>query len=195
MSSVEDVAQIVAVISAAYPNFKVSEMTVEVYYQTLNDIPSDLLKAATLQAISEAGRQFAPSVGEIRGAVGEIKRSIVNIPSSYQAWQEVQTQIVDNGGDYGNPVWSHPLVEQTVNAIGWRNLRMSENQTADRARYLQAYEQLSDRLSREEMQLPEVRGYIEARGGKVLSPVDQMKQLAEGLSSGQVNTIRDISEV
>jgi hypothetical protein len=179
----EDVAQIVAVISAAYPNFNPSEQTVEIYFQCLNDIPTELLKAATLQAVSEAGRKFAPSVGEIRGTVAEIRRNIVNVPSSYQAWQEVQTQINDNGGEYGKPVWSHPLVEQTVNALGWRNLRMSENSTADRARFLQAYDQLQDRMEREEMMLPAVRGYIETNGGKLLSPIERMKQLVERLKS------------
>ena len=182
MATEKDIAEIVGVISAAYPNFNPSEYTVEVYHQTLKDIETDLLKAATLQAISEAGRKFAPSVGEIRGAVGEIRKQVMNIPSSYQAWEEVQKQIVENGGDFGTPVWSHSLVEQTVSAIGWRNLRMSENQTADRARFIQAYEQLQPRAEKEEMQLPEVRGYIEANGGKRLAPVDEMKRLSEGMS-------------
>lgn len=161
MATEKEVAQIVAVIAAAYPNFKVTPQTVEVYYKTLADISADELQAATMQSIAEAGRQFAPSVGELRGAVLELRKSVVGVPSSYQAWQEVITQIRDNGGDFGKPVWSNPLVEAAVKAIGWRELRMSENQTADRARFLQAYEQLSERAARDEIALPQVRGYIE----------------------------------
>ncbi len=87
-----------------------------------------------------------------------------------------------NGGDFGTPVWSHPLVERVVKQLGWRNLRMSEDQTADRARFVQAYEQLLARATTEEMLLPEVRGYIEARGGLLLAPSDQMRLLSDKLN-------------
>lgn len=174
MSTQEEIAQIVAVISAAYPNFKVSPQTVEVYFQTLQDIPGDELKAATMQSISEAGRSFAPSIGEIRGAVLDIRKRIANVPSSYQAWQEVQKQIRDNGGDFGYPVWSNQIVEVAVNALGWRNLRMSEDQTADRARFLQAYDQLCERNAKEEIALPHVRGYIENKAQAMLGNVTKL---------------------
>jgi hypothetical protein len=178
MADMQDIAQIVDVISAAYPNFNPNAYTVEVYWQTLQDIPTAELRAAVLHCISEAGRKFAPSVGEIRGAVAELRGLSANVPTAYQAWQEVQTQLLENGGDFGKPVWSSPIVEQAVRAIGWRNLRMSEDQTADRARFIQCYEQFRDRAMREEMLLPEVRGYLEVNGAQLVAPVDQMKLLA-----------------
>ena len=161
MASIEDVAQIVAVISAAYPNFKATEYTVEVYYRTLQDLPADLLKTAVLQTVSEPGRKFAPSIGEIRGAVVEINRSITCIPSDYEAWEVVRMAFVD-GLDESK---IHPLVLQTIKLLGWRNLCMSTNQTADRARFLEAYNDLVDRKEKGDIALPEVRGYIEQRGG------------------------------
>lgn len=179
MAEFRDIAQIVGVISSAYPNFNPSEATVEVYYQTLHDLPAEELKMAVLHCISENGRKFAPSIGEIRGTVAELRKAVSNVPSSYQAWQEVLTQMRENGGDYGRPVWSHPLVERVVKQLGWRNLRMSEDQTADRARFVQAYEQLLARAERDDMLLPEVAGYIEARGGIMLAPSSQMKLLAD----------------
>ena len=181
MSSQIDIAQIISVISAAYPNFVVTEKTVEVYWQILSDIPADELKVATLHCISESGRKFAPSVGELRGAVGELRSMSTNMPSSFQAWQEVQKQISDNGGDFGKPVWSCPLVERTVQAIGWRNLRMSEDATADRARFIQCYEQFQERAQKEDLLVPEVKGFIEVNGAKLLAPATQMKQLADKL--------------
>ena len=179
MANQIEIAQIVAVIAAAYPNFKVSPQTIDVYYQTLQDISADELQAAVMQSISEAGRQFAPSVGEIRGAVLDIRKRVVNVPSSFQAWQEVQKQIRDNGGDFGRPVWSNPIVEATVNALGWRNLRMSEDQTADRARFLQAYDQLCDRASKEEIALPQVRGYIETKAQRAALEMKNVSKLLE----------------
>lgn len=178
MANVDDISKIVGIISAAYPNFSPTEHTVEVYFQVLKDIPSEELLPATMQCISESGRKFAPSVGELRGTVSNIRKECANIPSSYEAWQEVGKQILDNGGDYNTPVWSHSLVEKTVRALGWRNLRMSEDQTADRARFIQAYEQFAQRAENENMLLPEVRGYIETRQS------NHIKLLSERLKNG-----------
>jgi hypothetical protein len=136
----------------------------------LQDLPADLLKAATLQCLSEAGRAFAPSVGEIRGAAVEIQRRIAGLPTSYQAWQEVLSQMAENGGDFGNPEWSHPLIEATVKTLGWRNLRMSDNQVADRANFVRAYDQLSARTMSDDTMLPQVRDYIVSQGGALPAP-------------------------
>ena len=182
MASQADIAKIVALLSAAYPNWNVTEYTVEVYYQDLKDIPTEELSLAAQHCRSEAGRKFAPSVGEIRGAVSELRGLASNVPASYQAWEEVQRQILENGGDYGNPVWSHSIVEEAVRRMGWRNLRMSEDQTADRARFLQCYEQLRQQVGREEMLLPEVRGYIEANGARLLAPAESIKLLTGKMS-------------
>jgi len=181
MADEKDIAGIVALIGAAYPNFAPTEHTVEVYYQTLRDIPPDLLKTATLDCIAEAGRKFAPSVGELRGAVADIQRAVSGMPGSYQAWEEVRRAMVDIGF-YHQPEFSHPLIADTVRTLGWRNLCLSENQVADRARFIQAYEQLQQRAENDAMMLPEVRGYIEVHGKKLPAPVEQIGMLAEKLS-------------
>lgn len=181
MADIRDIAQIIGILSAAFPNFKPSELTAEVYLQTLADIDTDELKAAVLHCITQSGRAFAPSVGEIRGAVAELRSLASRVPSSYQAWQEVQHQIIINGGDHGHPEWSSPLVEEAVKRMGWRNLRMSEDQTADRARFLQCYEQIVERATKEEMLLPQVAGYIETRRANALPAGDAIKQLSEGM--------------
>lgn len=182
MATEKDIAGIVAQLSAAYPNWNVTPFTVEVYYQDLKDIPSDELMIASQHCRSEAGRKFAPSVGELRGAVMELRGYKANLPSSYQAWEEVQRQIVDNGGDYGVPVWTNQVIERAVKMIGWRNLRMSEDSTADRARFIQCYEQLVIRVERDEMLIPEVRNYLEVNGAKILAPMEQIRLLAKGMS-------------
>jgi len=182
MATPTDIAWIVSVMSAAYPTWNPTELTNEVYFQSLHDLDPEELKMATMHCINEPGRKFAPSVGEIRGTVAELRAMTVNLPSAYEAWQEVITQLRDNGGDFGKPVWSHPLVERAMKSIGWRELRLSENQTADRSRFIQCYEQLVDRVSREDIMLPEVRGYVEVNGARLLAPADQMKLLTDKLS-------------
>lgn len=183
MAIPKDIDQIIEMLKVAFPNFHPDEMmTKEVYWRLLNDIPSEELKNAVLYCVSDRGRAFAPSIGEIRGAVSNLRRMIHNVPSVYDAWKEVLTQMSENGGDYGNPVWSHPLIERAVRSLGWRNLRMSENQSADRARFIQFYEELLERASIEDIMLPEVRGYIEANGARLLAPIDEMGLLAKRLS-------------
>lgn len=180
MASMQDIAVIVAKLSAAYPNWTPNEYTVEVYYQDLRDIPTDELNTAVQHCRSESGRRFAPSTGEIRGAVAELRRMSLGIPTSYQAWEEVRCFIRDNG-PYIEPRWSHPLIEKTIRLFGLENLRQSENGTSDRMRFIEAYEQFAGSAEKEEMLIPEVRGYIEANGMKRLAPLSQIGLLADKL--------------
>jgi len=172
MATEEQTAVLVAMIGAAYPNFKATEMTFDVYYQTLKDLDYDLLEAATLHAIAQPGRAFAPSVGEIRGAVSDIMQHSSHMPSSFEAWNEFLQQ-ARAVGHMGKPQFSHPLVAKTVQVMGWKELCLSENQVADRARFVQAYEQLADRASRDMVMLPSVQGYIDTH------PMDVIKMLAD----------------
>lgn len=176
-----DIAEIMGMIGAAFPNFAPSKETIALYRQLLSDIPLDLLHAATLHTISQADRKFAPSVGEIRGAAGEIMRSVSKIPSSYEAWEEVRLAMVEVGS-YGTPKFSHPLVAKAVSVIGWRDMCLSENTVADRSRFIQAYEQLEQRAMRDGIMLPEVKKYIGAGQAKALDAGAQMKALASKLS-------------
>jgi hypothetical protein len=181
MAEAKDIMQILSVISEAFPNFKQTELTPEVYYQCLNDIPTDELKAAVLHCVCQTGRAFAPSIGEIRGAVADIRRTASNTPSAYEAWQIVCRAITEIGS-YGSPQFESPLIDRVVRNLGWRNLCLSENQVADRARFLQAYEQLLERATKEEMLLPEVRHYIEERGAVLLDTPNEIKQLSARLT-------------
>lgn len=178
MASKLDIAEILGVIAVAYPNFAVTEQTNQVYWQILADIPTAELKAAALHCISESGRKFAPSVGELRGAVGELRGMSSNLPSSYDAWQEFRRAVVSS--NY-SAKWTHPLIGRAADLIGMREYGRSDvdDQPSWRARFIQCYEQLQERAERENLLLPEVRGYIEANGGRSLAPVDQMKQLTD----------------
>lgn len=180
MATREDVAKMVAMLQAAFPNWKLSEYTIEVYYMDLQDIPAAELLTASQYCRTQAGRAFAPSTGELRGAVMDLRRKTMSLPSGYEAWQEVLRQI-NVVGVYGVPEWSSPLIEKAVKSLGWRNLCMSENQTADRARFLQAFEQLTQRAETEMMLTPNVRDYLEANGAQLLPVGEQVKQLAEGM--------------
>ena len=77
-----DIAKIVTMLSAAYPNWSPNEFTNEVYFQDLQDIPTDLLMVAVkhCRTSTQRDQRFAPSAGEIRQAVSDIKRQTQGIP-------------------------------------------------------------------------------------------------------------------
>jgi len=184
MASQQEVAQIVAIISAAYPNYSPTEHTVEIYFQSLQDLDFEILKLATMKSINESGRAFAPSVGEIRGTIGEIQRRARGIPSAIDAWDEVcnapkpypADYIIYRGGEMvEHPVhrWSHPLVERIAKQFGWPDFPKFEDEGIDRAHFFKQYESAVQNNIAEMMELPQVMKYIEAGNA--------MKKLADGM--------------
>ena len=184
MATPNDIANLTARLSAAYPNWNVSALTNEVYYEDLKDIATEELILAVRHCRTSATRdqRFAPSAGEIRQAVGELRGMSNNVPSSFAAWNEFKRAVVTS--NYNNPQWTHPLIERTANLIGAREYGRSDvdDEPSWRARFIQCFDQLQERAERENLLLPEVRGYIETNGGRMLAPVDQMKQLAERMA-------------
>lgn len=191
MCELIDIDQIVEMLEIAFPNFKPrdKDQTKELYWQTLNDIPSDELKAAVLHCLTEAGRAFAPSVGEIRGAVNEIKRLVKHVPSALEAWGELlhapkteeYKDIVEENGQTFIQVtpykWSHPLVRKVAVMMGFPKFPDWESESYERTAFFKAYEiELQSYLKQDDL-LPIVTNYIE--NSKVENPV---KLLSERLS-------------
>ena len=75
MASLTDIATVTAKLSAAYPNWNLTEYTNDVYYEDLKDLPTDLLFAAAQHCRTSVTRdqRFAPSAGEIRVAAVDLK--------------------------------------------------------------------------------------------------------------------------
>jgi hypothetical protein len=182
MANQIEISQVVAMIGSAYPNFSPTKETVGVYYELLKDLPLDLLRAAALQCCAESGRKFAPSVGELRGAAGEIGRKAQGVPTALEAWGEVcnapyrdyKKYPLYSGGQvyYEDPnphKWSHPLVEKVARLLGWPNFPGVDNEAVDRAHFLKQYEIELQHQTNEAVELPEVTRYIEARRGKTLT--------------------------
>lgn len=190
MANLQDIVELTAKLSAAYPNWNITEFTNDIYFDDLKDIDRHELMLAAQHCRSSVTRdtRFAPSTGELRSAVMDLRRMSLNVPTAYAAWEEVCKQIQINGGDFGTPVWSSPLIEKAVGYLGWRNLRMSEDPISDRMRFIQSFEQLLARAEKEEMLIPEVREFVAGRGAKLLSsPMEQMRQLAVGMQKKHIS--------
>ena len=187
MSNQIEVAQVVAMIGSAYPNFTASEETVTIYYELLKDLPLDLLRAATMKCCVESGRKFAPSVGEIRGAASELNKQVQGIPSTLEAWNETCKANTPSGyqtmrnGEWVTPEpyeWSHPLVERTARLLGWPgHFPNFDNESTDRAHFFKMYDAQVNRFMEKGIEIPDVTGYIEKN-----KTTTDVKQLSERMS-------------
>lgn len=139
MATFETITKILALVSAAYPNFDLKPETVKVYLKLLSDLPDDLLEEASLAHIAQSA--FFPTVAELRTAAFELLECQNPHPAGLVAWSEVEDQI-RRVGYTGQPFFPQPMTAQIVRAMGWQNLCRSENLVADRAHFLTAYEQL-----------------------------------------------------
>lgn len=125
----------VKMLLAAYPQSKADEATLAVYMATLADLNTDDLRRAVLWCIAHC--KFMPTVAEIREAA--INSDEANrVPTSGEAWGEVMCQ-VRSVGNWGIPTFSSPTIERAVDAIGWREICLSEEPGVIRGQFLKIY--------------------------------------------------------
>lgn len=144
-----EAAKIVAVVLASWPERaswlgekQVAPM-IGTWAKALVDVPYDLADRALrrLQATSSK----MPSPADVRAAADELVRGVARPPA--EAWGDVLKRIGSKGrnrppGDGWD--FADPLTRRAVDALGWLELCNSENVVADRARFLQVYENLVD---------------------------------------------------
>jgi hypothetical protein len=153
MANKKQVAQILAKMSAAFPNWKPDNLTTQVYFEDLQDIPFEELDVAANMARTQPGRAFAPSTAEIRGAVMELRASAQNLPSAGEAWQMI---VMGHWHDLPE------FVAEAANEMGgWEALHYSSNQAYDRNVFFKHYGNKLDRKKRELVMLPDAKLYLE----------------------------------
>ena len=156
MASKIEVVKVLAVLAAAWPNYEIKDGTADVYARALADIPGEVLDAAAIDHISR-GVRFFPAASELRDAAFGILENRLGIPCAAEAWGEVSGGMRD-APPTRCPSFSHPVIRRVVNACGgWYTLCTSDNATADRARFLEAFEQITARDREQRRMLPEVR--------------------------------------
>ena len=170
-------AAIMAMLSATYPRTQLQPETANIYYTVLQDLDTDLLKAAVLEIIATS--KWFPAASEIRAAAFELVEQAEGVPDAYQAWTQVLSEI-GRVGRSGRPEWTHEAVGATVKAIGgWGYLCMSENMVADRARFVEAYGMTVKRERETMRMLPAVRAEIEKVAGLLTGGMRQITRGSE----------------
>jgi hypothetical protein len=181
----KDTSHVLAVIhllSATYGHGFGDEQT-KAYIATLADIDGELLKAATLRYIENNQYPRIATPGELRQYAAEIVTQAQGLPAGAEAWGEVMKQLRDVGS-WGAPSWSSPMIAAAVQDVGgWMYLCMTENVTADRARFIAAYDERMKRRTQDMMQLPASTRYQERLAAQVAdSPMARISDLAKKMA-------------
>lgn len=126
-------------------------LTIEQYALGLADVTPEVVMAA----FEHVGGEWWPALHRVREAVAQITAGQVG-QTPADAWQQVLDAIRKVGafGGYTNQIEAgmnardgmpgaitDPLTQAVVSALGWNVLCLSENPTADRARFLEMYAQ------------------------------------------------------
>lgn len=134
-----EVARIVAVLLAAFPQSKATPTTSSAYERMLADLDYVVANAAVERLLATA--KFLPTIAEIREACLTLSNGEKR-PGG-DAWGEVLSAIRKYGyvrvpgQDFE---FSDPVVAKCIRALGWTELCSSENVHADRARFIELYD-------------------------------------------------------
>jgi hypothetical protein len=146
----QEAGKVVAVIVAACPAqsskldaSRVAAM-VDTFAALLDDLSYEQVNAAVRVLLQT--RTWMPSVADIRQTVLEFERGPVR--AGGQGWGDFLAA-VGRYGAYRSPQFDDPLVARVVAALGWKELCLSENQVADRARFVELYDKLAAQGQRE----------------------------------------------
>lgn len=145
-----EVAKLVAVLMAALPGAHVSAQTSAVYERMLADLDFDTARVAVEQVLATwRYASMLPSVAEIRERTMVVKHGEINLGG--EAWGHVQRAIASRGRNRapGADFELEPIALEVVRALGWVNLCNSETPAADRARFIELYDQLAARSRQE----------------------------------------------
>ena len=103
---------------------------------------ADLRQAAELHM---ARSPYFPKVSELLEAATELRTKWSIFPDAGEAWAEVCAEM-QRVGHMGQPQFASPLTAEVVQRIGgWRQVCLSDNQIAERARFMDTYARLLER--------------------------------------------------
>jgi hypothetical protein len=137
-----EVAKLIGVLIASFPSTKATPETSAVYERMLADLDYPAANAAVERLLATA--KFMPTIAEIREATLAVCAGEVR-PGG-EAWGAVLRATGSHG--YVRPPgegweFTDPITAQCVKALGWKAICDSENQAADRARFIELYDKLA----------------------------------------------------
>lgn len=136
-----------------YPkeNILPNQQAMELWFRELQDIPYQVAEAGLRKWVSI--NKWSPSIAEIREMAATVQYG--NIPDWGDGWEQV-LKAIRHFGMYREAEAMASLddiTKQCVERLGFRNICLSENISADRANFRMMYETTANR-KKQDMQLP-----------------------------------------
>lgn len=194
---------------------------VDRFFWVLSDLPVEILRAASVQYLSEA--TFFPTPGQLRERAMDLQMLALGLPSPAEAWGQVlaaprylQAVLCETGAELRRnaehqgegyfqavreysrhldgcgicteggyrEIYASPVVAECVKMLGGRDALMTDNPSADRARFIEAYREIVARERMKAGMLPQVKQFIAENAPLALAEgtAPGIKQLAERLS-------------
>lgn len=156
-----------------------NNQAMELWFMQLQDIPYPVAEAALNKWVTT--NKWSPSIAEIRELSAEIKNG--RLPDWGEAWDETCKAIKRFG--FYRPKEAleslSPLTRETVNRLGFTNLCMSENPTADRANFRTCYEIVAKREQQAQiLSLPLQETIKQLSDGFAMDSKDNGQRLLKG---------------
>ena len=175
-------------IKSAYPASKILEdnASMDFWYTMLKDMPYEIAENAVMEHICT--NIYPPNIAEIRRLC--VERCQQPVLSFDEAWGVVQKAM----STYG---WYHPqeafetmdeLTLSVVKNLGWSHLCQSENPTADRANFREAYEAKA-KAAQNSYQLPKFVAQNKALLQEQYVPAIETKEVQK---IGQKEPVHDV---
>lgn len=148
-------------------NAQLQDAMVITWRTLLDDLSYEQCNAALTVMLQT--KPFLPAPAEIRATVQEL----LNGPTrpGGEAWGSV-VRAMKAKGSHRRPgvdfVFNDPITAECVTAFGWPELCASENQVADRARFIELYDQLASQARREQT-VPALAAARETRANSIAS--------------------------
>ena len=162
-------------------NLLPNTQAMELWFRQLEDISYPVAEAALNKWV--ATNKWSPSIAEIRELSAEIKHG--KLPDWGEAWDETCKAIKRFGFYRAQEAVASlsPLTRETVNRLGFTNLCMSENPTADRANFRTCYEIVAKREQQSQvLSLPLQETIKQLSSGFGMANNDSGQRLLKGVT-------------
>lgn len=151
-------------------NDRLDAEAMSIYVDHLQDMDYETFKRAVERHVESS--EWMPKVSQIRQAAMQNLMKRAGVPAPAEAWGEVSRHLhadthenfgtltaVNRIGDHN---WSHPIVKQAAEQIGWQDMWWSKNDNvaSNRARYMDAYAALVRDLKDHYTLNPDLRNAI-----------------------------------
>lgn len=195
MATNAEIAALLYKLQPGWPRFTLELETIQRYVDVLTDLPVEAIATAVTHLLTVGGN-FYPTPREVRETSIDMLMGIHQVPSEFEAWQDVKEQMRKCGRFFDpchrlfrdgqfvdeaeqTPAYRHELICAAVEAIGgYRFLYECEDpEGVTRANFYKIYRALFERAKADLMMLPKVR--------------EQSEQLAAGRADGSIRMLTE----